>query len=303
MAKEAVLRVEKVAKQFGEKQVLRDITFDVKQGEIVGFIGRNGSGKTTTIKIILGLLKKTAGDVTICGKRVQFGTINTGGNVGYLPDVPEFYNYLRAEEYLRLNASIAGVPKGEVNKRVGELLQLVGLESRKKIGTFSRGMKQRLGVAQALIGRPKLLICDEPTSALDPMGRYDLLDTLQRIKHETTVVFSTHVLSDIERITDSIVMIDDGVVTYAGSVNALKKRHTVDSVRVECATKADLATVRGVLSDAVQHEDGKSIIVHCSDIATDYPKLIRKIGQAGVIPIKIELIEPDLEQLFMEMAE
>lgn len=302
MATKTILHVEGLAKHFGDKAVLRDVTFSVNKGEIVGFIGRNGSGKTTTIKMILGLLQKTAGTVTICGEKVEFGSGATARYVGYLPDVPEFYNYLRPDEYLRLSAKVSGISDDEINERIIELLQLVGLESRKKIGTFSRGMKQRLGIAQALIGRPKLLICDEPTSALDPMGRYELLEILQRIKHETTILFSTHILSDVERISDSIVVLDEGVVKYAGTVDELKKQHQANMVRITTASEEECKAIMRAFGDEAVQEADTVVRVTCADVSTDYGKMLKKIEASGVIAKTIELVEPDLEQLFMEMA-
>lgn len=302
MAQEAILTVDKLAKRFGGKVVLRDVTFTVYKGEIVGFIGRNGSGKTTTIKSILGLIEKNAGEVTIGGEKVRFGDTTATRQVGYLPDVPEFYNYMRPEEYMRLNAKVAGVPDAEITARTAELLKLVGLETRKKIGTFSRGMKQRLGIAQALIGRPKLLICDEPTSALDPMGRYDLLEILQRIKHETTIVFSTHILSDVERISDRIVLLDEGVVKYAGSVDALKQQYATNAVRIEVSKKTQASMLAKQFKDAVVAQGEREVVIRCADLEADYPKLLQAVEKAAIIPVKIELVEPDLEQLFMEIA-
>lgn len=297
-----VLHVNEIAKKFGDRTVLEQVTFTAEKGEVVGFVGRNGSGKTTTIKIILGLMQKSAGDVMICGEKVQFGDTKTTRHVGYLPDVPEFYNYMRPKEYLRLNAKIVGISKEKREARIAELLELVGLDSNKKIGTFSRGMKQRLGVAQALIARPKLLICDEPTSALDPMGRYDLLDMLQRIKKETTVVFSTHILSDVERISDKIVVLDEGVVKYAGTVAALKQKHVVDHVRITVSEKSHVSLLAKQLGKRVVSRGDLEVVVQSTNLAMDYLALIHAVEKVAIVPVKIELVEPDVEQLFMEMA-
>jgi ABC-type Na+ transport system ATPase subunit NatA len=160
-----ILRIENICKSFGTKKVLRDVSFAVEEQSIFGFIGRNGAGKTTTMKLILGLLKADSGTITVCNEPVQYGETRTNRFVGYLPDVPEFYPYMRAREYLKLCGEIAGLSGKELKTRIDELLQLVGLgEEKGRIGGYSRGMKQRLGIAQALIGRPRLLICDEPVS-------------------------------------------------------------------------------------------------------------------------------------------
>jgi len=303
MSQESILAVEKLGKRFGDKTVLQDVSFTAIEGEIVGFVGQNGSGKTTTIKIIIGLMEKTAGEVTVCGEKVKYGRVGTNRHIGYLPDVPEFYNYMRPKEYLTLHAKIAGIDKANRAARVDELMELVGLGTNKKIGTFSRGMKQRLGVAQALVSRPKLLICDEPTSALDPMGRHELLNTFQRIKHETTVVFSTHILSDVERISDKVVILHEGSIKYTGSIDALKDRYTkIDKVLIVLPSPEDAKKLTAALGGKVDSHNGNEVVVRCSYESEEFYSLIKNIEQAGVVPRKIEMSEPDLEELFVEMA-
>jgi ABC-2 type transport system ATP-binding protein len=219
--------------------VLDDVSFEVSKGSIFGFIGANGAGKTTTMKLILGLLAPDGGDIYVCGEKVRFGSSETNRHIGYLPDVPEYYNYLRPREYLKLCGEITGMPAKFIKSRSDELLQLVGLTTNKKIGGFSQGMKQRLGVAQALLNEPKLLICDEPTSALDPVGRKDILDILCEIKGETTVVFSTHILSDVERICDSVAVLGKGKIVLNGSLSELKALHSDSDATINFASKAD----------------------------------------------------------------
>src|SRR5690606_9111798 len=143
------------------------------------------------------------------------------------PDVPEFYGYMDPMEYLKLCGEIAGLTKSQIKSRSEELLELVGLKEhrKKKIGGFSRGMKQRLGIAQALLNEPKLLICDEPTSALDPIGRKEILDILQKVKGKTTVIFSTHILSDVERICDEVAVLHGGNIVLQGSLSELRSKH------------------------------------------------------------------------------
>ena len=160
------LRIEGLKKKFGETEVIRELSFSVPEHSVFGFIGKNGAGKTTTMKMILGLLKPDAGKIQVFGESVSYGETKTNRFTGYLPAVPEFYSYRTASEYLRLCGEIAGLASGEIRRRSAELLELVGLtDNKKRVGGYSRGMKQRLGIAQALLGNPRLLICDEPTSA------------------------------------------------------------------------------------------------------------------------------------------
>ena len=159
-----MLTLSHVEKHFGEKQVLRDVSFSVPEHTVFGFVGQNGAGKTTAMKLILGLLPLNSGQITVNGSAVSYGNTDTNRFIGYLPDVPEFYSYMTPAEYLSFCGAITGMPKQEIKKRSHELLSLVGLENEShRIKGFSRGMKQRLGVAQALLNRPRLLICDEPT--------------------------------------------------------------------------------------------------------------------------------------------
>lgn len=209
----SILRIEDLYKSFNGNAVIKGLNISVEENSIYGFIGNNGSGKTTTMKMVLGLLKQDSGDIFVNDEKVAFGDTPTNRHIGYLPDVPEFYTYMNAEEYLKLCAEITGIEKSERKERTGNLLKLVGLNGvDTRIRTYSRGMKQRLGIAQALINRPKLLICDEPTSALDPKGRKEILNILKKIAGETTVIFSTHILSDVERICDKAGVLYDGEI-------------------------------------------------------------------------------------------
>lgn len=167
-----ILEILHITKTFGKRKILNDLSFSVPEHSVFGFIGQNGAGKTTTMKIVLGLLKSEQGKVFVNGEQVTFGQNNTNKYIGYLPDVPEFYGFMTPKEYLIMCGQITGMNKKEIAEKSAQLLKLVGLETEnKRIRGFSRGMKQRLGIAQALLNSPKLLICDEPTSALDPVGR------------------------------------------------------------------------------------------------------------------------------------
>ena len=178
-----MLRITDLHKSFGDKKVLCGLDLSVPEHSVFGFIGKNGAGKTTTMKIILGLLTASSGEITVNGERVVYGQTSTNRHIGYLPDVPEFYSFMTAREYLVLCGESLSMPKQEAYARADELLSLVGLEGEThRIKGFSRGMKQRLGIAQAPFCRPKLLICDEPTSALDPIGRKEILDLLLSVK-------------------------------------------------------------------------------------------------------------------------
>lgn len=213
-----------VSKSFGKNQILKDLTFSVRENTIYGFIGQNGAGKTTTMKMILGLLRADEGEIWVNGEKVRYGQNHTNRYIGYVPDVPAFYSFMTPMEYLLFCGEITGMPKERLRERAQELLALVGLSAvKKRIHGFSRGMKQRLGIAQALLHEPKLLICDEPTSALDPAGRKEILTILSAVKEKTTVIFSTHILSDVERICDEIGFLHDGRIVLSGTMEEIKE--------------------------------------------------------------------------------
>ena len=178
-----ILAISGLTKRFGSKQVLNGVTLSVPEHCVFGFVGRNGAGKTTTMKAIIGLLKPDGGEITVCGEKVSYGGTKTNRFIGYLPDVPEFYGYMTAKEYLALCGRIAGMKPAEIRQRSDELLELVGLAGEKhRIRGYSRGMKQRLGIAQALINRPKLLICDRV--AFLEGGRIALSGNIEEIRRK-----------------------------------------------------------------------------------------------------------------------
>ncbi len=294
-----MLTLSNVEKHFGEKQVLRDVTFSVPEHTVFGFVGQNGAGKTTSMKIILGLLCADGGEIRINGLPVRYGNTTTNRYVGYLPDVPEFYSYMTPGEYLGFCGKIAGMTEKEIKSRTEEMLCLVGLKGEKRrIKGFSRGMKQRLGVAQALFGRPKLLICYEPTSALDPVGRRELLHILESAKEETTVLFSTHILSDVEHICDEIAFLHEGRIVLQGSLEEVRKRKKEAAMEIETERAQDAKALRsvfpflkGIGRNSLLLEDTKGM-----------PDLLRFIADKNMAILRIERQEAALEDLFMEVV-
>lgn len=293
-----ILDISHVSKRYGSKQVLDDISFQVAENEIIGLIGINGAGKTTTMKAILGLLKTDAGSITLCGERVQFRALPSAHRIGYLQDVPEFYSYMTAKEYLGFCGKIAGIRADERQKQCAEILELVGLAGEKsRIGGYSRGMKQRLGIAQALIGSPKLLICDEPTSALDPLGRHAVLELLSQIKSKTSVLLSTHILSDAEHVCDRIALLHHGKIVLSGNLDAIRQLHTELGIRLTLQNQQDTEKVCSRYPDA--QTDGNTVLIRSA--APDFMQQIMQfLTGAQISPVRLEQMQPNLEDLFME---
>ena len=295
-----VLTIQNLKKNFGSKEVLCGLTLTVPEHSIFGFIGKNGAGKTTTMKAILGLLKPDSGEIYVMGEKVHFGQTDTNRYIGYLPDVPEFYSYMTPLEYLTLCGEVSKVNQSDVVTRSKELLELVGLgQERHRIKGFSRGMKQRLGIAQALLNRPKLLICDEPTSALDPAGRKEILDILLAVKKQTTVLFSTHILSDVERICTEAAFLDDGKIAMQGSIAKLRNKRSSDGFIVETEQKEHVDMLVKTFGDFKCREQN-ALVFHGSE--ERFFAIMQYVAENRIPIQKIERIEPTLESLFLEVT-
>ena len=292
-----VLRVENLKKSFGKKQVLKNLSFAVPEHTVYGFVGRNGAGKSTTMKIALGILAADEGSVYVLDEKVKYGNAKTNRVIGYLPDVPEYYDYMTAGEYLRFCGQLSGMKQKEIRERSEKLLELVGLAGEKKrVKGFSRGMKQRLGVAQALLHKPKLLICDEPTSALDPLGRRELLDILSAVKEETTVLFSTHILSDVEQICDRVAVLEQGEIAVEGTIDEIKSAHGDGNVSL---TLGNADAFDKLLARFPELTRGMH---HTLTLAQpdQLPAVLRYIADENIPLIRLERGEVSLEDLFLE---
>lgn len=222
------LRVEYRSRELGQavKQAVRGLTLDVGQGEVFGFLGPNGAGKTTTMNVLLGFVPPTSGSAEIFGVDVRKPIARQ--RIGYLPEMTYYYKFLSAEELLRFYARIFGIPSGEVDSRIEQVLKLVELDGARQrpIRTYSKGMQQRAGLAQALINRPDLLILDEPTSGLDPIGRMKVREIIQRLRNEgRTVFFSSHELGEVETVCDRVAILAEGELKVVGKVENLTTQH------------------------------------------------------------------------------
>ena len=294
-----VLEISGLEKHFGERKVLRGVDFSVAENKVFGFVGKNGAGKTTTMKITLGLMEADAGEVRVCGEKVHYGNTATNRFIGYLPDVPEYYSFMTPAEYLKFCGEITGLDAKENRSRCEELLKLVGLGDEKhRIKGFSRGMKQRLGIAQALLGRPKLLICDEPTSALDPMGRKEILDVLVAAKQETTILFSTHILSDVEHICDEMALLNEGRIVMQGSIEEVKRKRRSNLTEIRMDSEAETQALAEAFTELKRNDSGSLILAESSKL----PDILRFMADRKMEPARIEKMEATLEDIFLEMT-
>jgi ABC-2 type transport system ATP-binding protein len=217
----------------GRKLAVKDLNLSVRAGEVFGFLGPNGAGKTTTMNVLLGFVNATSGSAFLFGVDVREPVARQ--RIGYLPELTYYYKFLTAEELLRFYARIFGIPRLEADARIDRLLKLVELDAARKrpIKTYSKGMQQRVGLAQALINNPDLLILDEPTSGLDPLGRMKVREIIQRLKNEgKTVFFSSHELGEVETVCDRVAIVNQGELKVEGRVDELVEKHQANLEKI-----------------------------------------------------------------------
>jgi ABC-2 type transport system ATP-binding protein len=283
---------------FWKKQLrpaLQGLNLSVELGETFGFLGPNGAGKTTTLKLLMGIIFPTAGTANILGK--NFLDPEVRAKVGFLPEQPYFYDYLSAPELLDYYATLSGLSHGERTVRIGPILERVGLGDvgKKQLRKFSKGMLQRVGIAQAIIHDPEILFLDEPMSGLDPLGRHEVRELIQSLKDEgKTIFFSTHILSDAEALCDRVAVIHKGELRGIGVVNDLRSSVAGKSEVIWEGADA-LPAVRGLLSES--HITGES--VRGTAQSADLDLLLEKLRQRGSRLISVTPLQGTLEDYFL----
>jgi len=228
-----VIRTQGLSKTYDGVQALHALTFEVPPKSIFAFLGPNGAGKTTTIKLLLGLIRPTAGSATVFGKDIVDDSVDIRARVGYLPQDARYYEHMTARETLQFAAGFFYKgPKAAVDERVDEMIELVGLTGKadRKIKGFSGGERQRLGIAQAEINYPELLILDEPAAALDPQGRRDVLSVMSRIRQHSTILYCTHILDDAQRISDAVAIVNKGELIAQAPIEELLSSGTGETI-------------------------------------------------------------------------
>ncbi|MBM4353621.1 MAG: ABC transporter ATP-binding protein [Deltaproteobacteria bacterium] len=301
-----VLKVEELKKTFkvgfARKVVdaVRGISFAVEPGEIFGFLGPNGAGKTTTIKTVMDLIRPTSGRVSLFGKPP--GDMDARLRVGYLPEQPYFYDYLKPSELLEFFGKLYGIDSAERKRRIDRLLDRVGLGHAKDrtLRRFSKGMLQRAGLAQALIGNPDLVILDEPLSGLDPIGRKELKDVISNLRTEgKTVFFSSHILADIELLCDKIVIIDKGKLRFFGSTRDFLKTGRSEVEIVAAGVPEELLARVTSEGGAVDRFGNRTKIVVAGERSHE---LVKALLAAGADLDAVVPRTEGLEELFVRMA-
>lgn len=296
------IEVKNLFKYYGDQTAVKDISFKVNSGEIVGFLGPNGAGKSTTMKVITGYISASEGTVSVCGMPVTVDSLDTKQVIGYLPEHNPLYLDMYVKEYLAFVAKIYNVKN--VKERVEEMIKLVGLEveQKKKIGDLSKGYRQRVGLAQAIIHDPEVLILDEPTSGLDPNQLGEIRDLIKRIGKEKTVMLSTHIMQEVEAICDRIVIINKGEIVADEKAANLQKDTKLQTVYVEFEGKVSRNQLKklDVVSKVEQVGDGWLLE---SKKAEDLRKEIAQFAQENdLLTLTLRKEEKSLEEVFKSLT-
>jgi len=304
------IKCQGLSKRYGKIAALDNLDLDIEERVIFGFLGPNGAGKTTTLKILTGLARPDGGKAWVAGEQVAPNSASLQRKIGYLPEEPAFYNWMTGREYLTFIGQLFKLPSEEIGKRCDELLELVDLsrDASRRIGGYSRGMRQRLGIAQALMNRPGVLFLDEPCSALDPFGRAEILQTLIRLKAQATTIFmSSHILADVERVCDMVGIIDKGKLIVESGVEELRQRfaHPIFEIEFdEPATRFVRLLESFPWVERVEMEKAGEISnlkIHVKDVAKARQELPKMVAATGLTLRQYQMVLPTLEEVFIEL--
>jgi len=301
----SLLQVRNLNKRYGKHVSVNNINFDIEKGHCTALLGPNGAGKTTTLRMLAGLLEPTAGGISFDGG--EPGT-DYRKHLGYLPQAPAFYGWMSGEEYVVFAAKLSGLKSGEAAEKAAAALERVGLTgaARRRIAGYSGGMKQRLGLAQALVHRPSLLLLDEPVSALDPIGRREVMEILRDIRNETTIIFSTHVLHDAEEICDDIILLNQGVIAEQGTLAELRQRYRIPVLRLrvekEPAALQWLQSLAGRPFVSEGKVTGQDATFNVVDVGEARRTIMQETASLGIPLLQFEAGSSTLEDLFMKVV-
>ena len=296
----SLLQVTELEKSFGATKAVKRISFQLEEGRCTTLLGPNGAGKTTTLRMLAGLLEPTAGRIALSGaEQAELRSL-----IGYLPQYPSFYPWMTGKEFLVFAGQLSHMKHKEAMSRADDMLAAVGLAEagRRRIGGYSGGMKQRLGLAQAMMHRPRLIILDEPVSALDPIGRREVLDMMKALKEQTTILFSTHVLPDAEEITDDLLIMNQGEIIIAGTLRDVMEEHRQPVIRLRGESslvmwEEALGKLPGIEQATCEGDQAELIV---SDREVGRASLVRFIADQAIAIRKLEVAELSLEDLFMK---
>lgn len=294
------ITVNNLSKHYGAQKAVNNISFTINKGEVVGFLGPNGAGKSTTMKMITGYLAADAGEITVCNMRADENTTQTKKKIGYLPEANPLYLDMYVREYL---AFIAGVHEIiDAKKRIEEVIITVGLtpEAHKKTGQLSKGYKQRVGLAAALVHDPEVLILDEPTSGLDPNQIVEIRNVIKSLAKEKTILFSSHIMQEVEAICDRVIIINKGNIVADDRLSNLQQQHnSMQQVIVEFKEPVALGLLKEMSSVTnVSQQDSGKIVIECTDAGVVKKQLLHLSIEKKLNILSLQSQEESLENVF-----
>lgn len=299
----SLIEISGLKKNFQGSEVIKGLDFKLEKGKCIALVGPNGSGKTTTLRMLSGLMRPSEG-------KIIFTEVNRGEDIrkmiGYLPQFPVFYEWMSGLEFLVYVGKLAGLKQKEAMERSLELLDLVGILDAKdrKVGKYSGGMKQRLGIAQALIHHPQLIMLDEPVSALDPIGRREVLDLLEGLKNETTILFSTHILTDAEEVCDEILFLHNGKIVESGTMEQLRERY--QQAKIDLYFSGNSKDIVAMISSHPLTNsmlmEGDRVSVFVKDVGLARNAFLKEISDQNWPLDKFEIGNMTLEDVFMKVV-
>ncbi|MEK4486357.1 ABC transporter ATP-binding protein [Psychrobacillus sp. FSL H8-0484] len=296
------LEIRNVKKTFKNKTAVNNFSMELNSGDCVGLIGPNGAGKSTLIKMISDIINPDTGEILLNGKKIS----SMKKEIGYLPQYPNFFYWMTAKETLMFMGKLSGLQRSELTSSIPNILKKVGLsgEEDSKVGTFSGGMKQRLGIAQTLLHKPSLIIMDEPVSALDPIGRREVLNLIQEIKKETTILLSTHILGDAQEICERFIVIKNGLKIEDTSITELLQRNSDNKLSIEI-TERDQKWI-GIIKELPYVKDveviGNKVKVKVENLETNKNLLLGHALEHDVDIVKFEVGNDTLEEIFLKLV-
>lgn len=297
------IKVENLTKLYGAQKALDSISFETKPGDILGFLGPNGAGKSTTMKILTCYLPQTSGKATVCGYDVNEQALEVRKQIGYLPELNPLYTDMFVKEYLVFSAKVQGLGK-LADSKVEDMIERVGLtpERSKKIGQLSKGYKQRVGLAQAMLHNPKVLILDEPTSGLDPNQVIEIRNLIKEIGKDKTVLFSTHIMQEVEAMCNRVVIINKGKIVADDNIETLQKKLkgavTVSVEFKQSVSEHDLKNISGVQS---VKKSGKGFLLTCNADIREQISAVAMQNNWGLLSMNLQ--EASLEEVFQKLTQ
>lgn len=298
------IEVRDVTKLYGEQKALDRVYFSLNKGEIVGFLGPNGAGKSTMMKIMTGYMDMNSGEVSVLGKKVEDSPLFIKRNIGYLPEHNPLYLEMYVHEFLRFCARIFKISKPK--ERIKELIELVGLqkEQHKKIGALSKGYRQRVGLAHALLHDPEVLILDEPTTGLDPNQIIEIRNLIKKIGREKTVILSTHIMQEVEAICDRVIIIDKGKIVTDKPIGELRKSfNQAIKLKVTFDRPIDKKSFKGLPLDLLSEKNLTEFVLANKSDEDIRPSIFELAVKLDVKVLELKLIEDDLESIFHQLTD